>query len=787
MTYNKSNNKIILIIVLVVILVCSVYVNFNIYAHTKSINNHIVGDSNIYSFSYDNGFIVVSSSETRTAACYIDKDSNEVKDLTSLDYKVNTVLFLDNKLIFISNVNNVAQFKNFYDKGAVIRSYDISREGLMFEIYNDELKILDRSSAALDRNGNIYFVNENASNEVLVYDSDFEYVKSINVGIEIDNIISNKSKSAIYMGHGEQTFCLSIDNEDIVPVKDIDLSNCNFLDDNIIITNSGLIYYADNGSNTDFSYIFSSISSCKDCIGCLTSNGILTNINDGLLYNLDINSGEPLNQILFDGDLLLLDSNDDSILLVTSNGGTFYYSIFKESSFSDVEYKFVEPVYNNIYKDDINKIWKDSLPLNKDKDKIFEVEPDMDTYLNAGKVSYAMLDDGINAINFYRNMYGFSSIHYNEFKNEMAQKSTILKCVQGENVNNCPPNMPSDFYKDAISSLDYTYTLMYSETSPTLLCDSIHKLFSDNCLFRNLILSEDIYSIGMGIACDEYGNIYTSIYIDIKPKFDSNVTLLHPGIAPYPCDLLSNSTMFDVLLQNDICFGERGEVKVNILDNSTSNNYVIDLDNDLNIIDNQIITFLLPNEIVIDENLNLNIEITGLYNKNGIASIIKYSINTFKLDYSYDPQEPIDPEVNYKFSSDVYSIDWDKGIITGLEPSTSLTKFKSNITYEGYELVYINYSGMEVTSGYVGTAWKVNLLKDGNLYKEFNIILFGDLNGNGKINNTDITLLCDHLLYQSYLLDYFLVAADVDHDGKVSTVDLLLMKEYIDGTEEIIQ
>lgn len=57
--------------------------------------------------------------------------------------------------------------------------------------------------------------------------------------------------------------------------------------------------------------------------------------------------------------------------------------------------------------------------------------------------------------------------------------------------------------------------------------------------------------------------------------------------------------------------------------------------------------------------------------------------------------------------------------------------------------------------------------------------LYGDLNGDGKINNRDLGLMQKYLNGSSVDID--LVAADVFSDGKINNRDLGLMQKFLNG------
>ena len=60
-------------------------------------------------------------------------------------------------------------------------------------------------------------------------------------------------------------------------------------------------------------------------------------------------------------------------------------------------------------------------------------------------------------------------------------------------------------------------------------------------------------------------------------------------------------------------------------------------------------------------------------------------------------------------------------------------------------------------------------------------VLYGDINGDGKINNRDLGVFQKHLNGTDVTID--LEAADVYYDGKVNNRDLGILQKYLNGTD----
>ena len=66
------------------------------------------------------------------------------------------------------------------------------------------------------------------------------------------------------------------------------------------------------------------------------------------------------------------------------------------------------------------------------------------------------------------------------------------------------------------------------------------------------------------------------------------------------------------------------------------------------------------------------------------------------------------------------------------------------------------------------------------MLQEYQIILYGDVNGDGKINSVDLLVLQRHILEIEKFDGIFLKAGNINKNGKKpSSVDLLLIQRHI--------
>lgn len=91
-------------------------------------------------------------------------------------------------------------------------------------------------------------------------------------------------------------------------------------------------------------------------------------------------------------------------------------------------------------------------------------------------------------------------------------------------------------------------------------------------------------------------------------------------------------------------------------------------------------------------------------------------------------------------------------------------------------------NGKNKTSGKIATGDKVKI---GNA--TYNVIIYGDLNGDGAIDSADLLKLRQHLIGTSKLSGVYLKSASINKDSTVDSADLLKLRQHLIGTSKIIQ
>lgn len=146
-----------------------------------------------------------------------------------------------------------------------------------------------------------------------------------------------------------------------------------------------------------------------------------------------------------------------------------------------------------------------------------------------------------------------------------------------------------------------------------------------------------------------------------------------------------------------------------------------------------------------------------------------------------DPKPNPDPNPSDneddKIESSIHYIDYENHIISEIPIGTTLSELKSNLAYNGYTISLTDSKGnyKNSNSTKLGTGYIINFIKDGVKSISFTLIVKGDLTGTGTLTSRDISCMSNYLLGKSSLEGVYLKAADINGDGEVTAIDLLMM------------
>lgn len=137
-------------------------------------------------------------------------------------------------------------------------------------------------------------------------------------------------------------------------------------------------------------------------------------------------------------------------------------------------------------------------------------------------------------------------------------------------------------------------------------------------------------------------------------------------------------------------------------------------------------------------------------------------------------------------TSSVYQIG--SKYISGLKPGVKASDFLGKISAEGATLKVVDASGKEKT-GKLATGNKLQVYDSKNeLVKSYEIVIYGDANGDGDINVLDMIKVNRHILGLSKLSGCYLTAADANRDNAgVNVLDMIFINRHALGLTTIKQ
>ncbi len=135
-----------------------------------------------------------------------------------------------------------------------------------------------------------------------------------------------------------------------------------------------------------------------------------------------------------------------------------------------------------------------------------------------------------------------------------------------------------------------------------------------------------------------------------------------------------------------------------------------------------------------------------------------------------------DSEIHFDSSLKVDSLE-----VSGIEYSKNkVSDIKEKIITD-LEIEIVDYQNRVLKdTDIVGTGSKIRVKENGNIIRQYQIVIYGDVNGDGKINSVDLLVLQRHILEIKPLTAIFRKAANINKNGKKpSSVDLLLIQRHI--------
>lgn len=124
--------------------------------------------------------------------------------------------------------------------------------------------------------------------------------------------------------------------------------------------------------------------------------------------------------------------------------------------------------------------------------------------------------------------------------------------------------------------------------------------------------------------------------------------------------------------------------------------------------------------------------------------------------------------------------------VTGIQPGTDVSTILSGIVAQNCTVKVLNPDGTE-NMGTIGTGNKITVYINEVPVQQYEVVVYGDLNGDGKVSNVDLVLMQKQILGITPQTGCYLEAANTSRDGGVSNKDLVILQKHILGISQISQ
>ncbi len=123
-------------------------------------------------------------------------------------------------------------------------------------------------------------------------------------------------------------------------------------------------------------------------------------------------------------------------------------------------------------------------------------------------------------------------------------------------------------------------------------------------------------------------------------------------------------------------------------------------------------------------------------------------------------------------------------MITGLDPKANLntvSTLTSKMTLpQGATLTVVSPAGTRISgSDRIGTGYKINIVGGGQVLSSYTAIIYGDVNGDGASNITDVAGMFKYVRNKQTLGAPYQLASDTDRNTKVNINDVAIAFKHV--------
>lgn len=186
---------------------------------------------------------------------------------------------------------------------------------------------------------------------------------------------------------------------------------------------------------------------------------------------------------------------------------------------------------------------------------------------------------------------------------------------------------------------------------------------------------------------------------------------------------------------------------------------------------------------------------TGIVNLNEGANRVVVSVtaaNGNVRDYIViiNKKSSSQPEEEKSPSDIISSLGYNNNnnVISKIDLGTDASSIINNIKnkYSSSNIIIKDNNNNQKTSGKIATNDKI-IITSNNQTVEFSVVIYGDTNGDGNIDITDLLKVQKNIKGVNTLSGNYLQGADTNKDGKVDITDLLKIQKHIKGVATISQ
>lgn len=124
------------------------------------------------------------------------------------------------------------------------------------------------------------------------------------------------------------------------------------------------------------------------------------------------------------------------------------------------------------------------------------------------------------------------------------------------------------------------------------------------------------------------------------------------------------------------------------------------------------------------------------------------------------------------------------GYLRRIKPGTTSADVAKE--FVNTEIKFYDIDGIELTdTDYVGTGCKIQLVAGDNIIDSKTVVVTGDMNGDGIINNKDVAMMNKYLVEKVTANECQGLAIDVNGDGYINNRDAAMLARYLVGKETL--